>query len=202
MCSSRFTKLLKCRPVNFGDYETLVQALVRDFKLAGALEVFHLREFVGKRSRRRIKVDVSFEMDLSGFKVLFLVECKHYNQNVGVAEIEEFRTKMDDIGAHKGIVFTTVGFQAGAVQTAKAYGIGLARLSDRARPGDMHVISNSLERRVPPMERVAGEVLSGALYVEVMGVEGWKWFPCGRALLDTLFTVGCLSPKNTDASNK
>jgi hypothetical protein len=181
--------------VNFSDYETLVAAMVRDLKLAGASQVFHQREFVGKRSGRKIKVDVSFETNLSGFTVLFLVECKCYNHMVDVSEVEEFITKIDDIGAHKGIMLTTVGFQAGAIQTAKAYGIGLARMSETARPGDMHVISTSMDPRIPPMERVAGEVLSGALYIDVIGVEGWKWFPCGKALLNELFLVDYLTPK-------
>jgi len=82
---------------------------------------------------------------------------------------------------------------------AAAYGIGLARLSDRAERGDMHVISNSMGRRMPPLERIAGGVLSGALYIDGIGVEGWRWFPCGMAFLDTLFTVNCLTSKMPEA---
>ena len=70
-----------------------------------------------------VNVRVSFELGLNGFTVLFLVECKWYNHMVDISEIEELITKMDDIDAHKGIVFTTVGFQASAVQTANDYGI-------------------------------------------------------------------------------
>jgi hypothetical protein len=188
--------------VNSEDYEKLVAATLRDLKLAGSKEVHHQREFVGKRTGRKIKIDVSFELELHEFTVLCLVECKWYNHKVDVSEVEEFRTKLDDIGAHKGLMFTTVGFQDGAVKVAKAYGIALARLSDSARHRDMHAITNSLDRKMPPMQRIAGEVLSGALYFDVMGVEGWKWFPCGKALLNELYLVDCLTPKKSATAQK
>jgi hypothetical protein len=186
--------------VNSEEYEKLVAATIQDLNLAGAKQVCHQRDFVGKMTGRNIKVDVSFELELHEFTVLCLVECKWYNHKVDVSEVEEFRSKMEDIGAHKGLMFTTVGFQDGAVKYAKAYGIGLARLSDSARPGDMHAITNSLDRRMQPMQRIAGEVLSGALYVDLMGVEGWKWFPCGKALLNELYLVDCLSSKKPAAA--
>lgn len=186
--------------MNSDEYERLVAATIQDLNLAGAKQVCHQRDFVGKMTGRKIKVDVSFELELHEFTVLCLVECKWYNHKVDVSEVEEFRSKMEDIGAHKGLMFTTVGFQDGAVKYAKAYGIGLARLSDSARPGDMHAITNSLDRRMQPMQRIAGEVLSGALYVDLMGVEGWKWFPCGKALLNELYLVDCLTPKKPAAA--
>ena len=173
--------------MNSDEYEKLVAATIRDLKLAGVKEVYHQREFVGKRSGRTIKIDVSFELELHAFTVLCLAECKWYNHKVDVSEVEEFRTKMDDIGAHKGLIFTTVGFQKGAIEVARAYGISLARLSDSAMPGDILAITNSMSARRPPSVRVEGDVLSGAIYLKMLGSEYWQWFPCGKALLNELY---------------
>jgi hypothetical protein len=108
--------------MDFSDYETFAASLVNDFTLSRGIEVFRRRKFVGRRSRRKIVIDVSFEMDYGGFTVLFLVECKLYSRKVEVGDIEEFRTKIEDIGAHKGLVFSTIGFQSGAVKTANTLG--------------------------------------------------------------------------------
>jgi hypothetical protein len=179
--------------VNSNEYEMLVAATIRDLKLAGSKDVYHQREFVGKRTGRKIKVDVSFELELHKFTLLCIVECKWYNHKVDVSEVEEFRAKLDDIGAHKGMMFTTVGYQDGAVRVAKAYGIALARLSDSAMPGDILAITNAASPRRPPTTRVAGELLSGAVYVSMLGSHYWQWFPCGKALLHELYLEDCLS---------
>ena len=179
--------------MNSNEYEELVAAAIRDLKLAGSKGVHHQREFVGKRTGRKIKVDVSFELELHKFTVLCIVECKCYNHKVDVSEVEEFRTKLDDIGAHKGMMFTTVGYQDGAVKVAKAYGIALARLSDSAMPGDILAITNAVSPRNPPTTRAAGELLSGAVYVSRLGCDYWQWFPCGKALLHELYLEDCLS---------
>jgi restriction system protein len=180
--------------VTSGKYEQLVAATTRDLKLGGSKGVYHQREFIGKRTGRKIKVDVSFELELANFTVLCIVECKWYNHRVDVSEVEEFRTKLDDIGAHKGLMFTTVGYQDGAVKVAKAYGIALARLSDSPLPGDILAITKAVSARKPPTTKVAGELLSGAVHMSLLGTDYWQWFPCGTALLHDLYLVDALEP--------
>lgn len=182
--------------VNSDDYEKLVAEAIRDLKLAGVNEVYHQREFVGIRSRRTIKIDVSFELKLNAFTILCLVECKWYNHKVDVSEVEEFRTKIDDIGAHKGLMFTTEGYQDGAIKVARAYGISLARLSDSPKSGDILAITNSISTKPPPTFRVQGEILSGAIHLKMIGTEYWQWFPCAKALLNELYLEDSLSNFN------
>ena len=62
---------------------------------------------------------------------------------VPVNDVEEFHSKLDDIGAHKGIIVTTVGFQRGAVQTAKARGIALALLTKDPQKGELRYVVNA-----------------------------------------------------------
>lgn len=91
--------------------------------------VHHHRVFKGRISQRDIKIDVSFNYSVAGSNLLFLVECKCYNHSVPVDDVEEFHSKIDDIGAHKGIMISTIGFQEGAIKAATGRGIALALLT-------------------------------------------------------------------------
>ncbi len=125
------------------EYEQFVgQALA---ELTATYEVAHRRTFTGIRSGREIVVDLSFAMETAaGARILVVVECKRYKNRVEVSDVEEFHSKLDDIGAHKGIMVTTVGYQDGAIQTARSRGIGLALLTDTPQPGEIVYLANSL----------------------------------------------------------
>jgi hypothetical protein len=111
--------------------------------------VHHQRVYTGRISQREIKVDVSFTYNVVGADLLFLVECKCYGHSVAVDEVEEFHSKIDDIGAHKGIMVTTVGFQEGAIKTARGRGIALAILTTQHQPGELVYVVNSLQAPMP-----------------------------------------------------
>ena len=175
------------------DYEKFVASVVSDFRASPDVKVFHQREFVGRRSGRRIVVDVSVDRDFGGFRDLWIVECKHYARKVEVGDIEEFQTKIDDIGAQKGLVFSTVGFQLGAIKSAKAYGIGLARLSDRPEPGDILILVNGPALPMP-LQRTDGTILSGAINLAPWVADGWQWFWSGPKLVDLLIILDLAFP--------
>ncbi len=114
-------------------YEMLVHKLfstelaqhvnLSDFKM------FHDKKYLGKSGHKH-QIDVSAELRIAGVKVLILVECKRYAHRVGIDDVMELATRLDDIGAHKGILVTTVGFQDGAVKMAKSKGIALVKACD------------------------------------------------------------------------
>ncbi len=60
---------------------------------------------------------------------VWILECKNYVTRVPVDDVEEFHAKLEQVGADrtKGTVITPVGFDPGAVEFAKAQGIGLCR---------------------------------------------------------------------------
>jgi restriction system protein len=122
------------------DYERFVQQIIGE--LFG-VEVHHQKVFIGQVSQREIKVDLAFTMDVGGAHFLVLVECKHYSSSVSVDNVEEFHSKLDDIGAHKGIMVTTKGYQDGAVKTAKGRGIALALLTKEPQRGELQYVVNS-----------------------------------------------------------
>ncbi|MDP2045843.1 MAG: restriction endonuclease [Deltaproteobacteria bacterium] len=123
------------------EYEQFTQKVIAS--LVG-VTVQHQRVYTGRISQREIKVDVSFNYTIAGANLLFLVECKCYGHSVPVDDVEEFHSKIDDIGAHKGIMVTTVGFQEGAVKTARGRGIALALLTNEHQPGELVYVVNSV----------------------------------------------------------
>jgi hypothetical protein len=80
-----------------------------------------------------IEIDISIECGIpsrEGYAQLIAVECKNYSHPVPVNDIEEFNDKLRQIAGKnvKGMVFTTQGFQDGAVRVALKQGIALARV--------------------------------------------------------------------------
>jgi hypothetical protein len=108
------------------------ELLIRELLLArlspdcpnGTLQVHHNKKYKGKSGHMH-QIDVVAELELAGTSLIIPVECKCYSHKVGIDEIMEFATRIEDIGAHKGIVVTTTGFQSGAVRFAKSKGIAL-----------------------------------------------------------------------------
>lgn len=125
------------------EYEIFVGNLVRilsanDLIVPPGIE--HLKNFTGKTGET-YEIDLSYRFRIAEADYLTLIECKHWNRSVGRQVINCFRSIVDDIGAHKGIVVTTVGFQEGAVGFAMNCGIALFKVTDN---GELHVVHHLL----------------------------------------------------------
>ena len=60
-------------------YEIFTQHVMSELTGEG-VEVFHQREFTGKKSNQKVIVDVSLHQTVAGgANILVLVECKHYS---------------------------------------------------------------------------------------------------------------------------
>ena len=91
----------------------------------GSLEDFkvrHLSKVPGAGGEYEIDVAVEFTI-FGGARILTLVECKHQKQPVKRDQVLVLEAKLRDTGAHKGVVFSTSGFQRGAVEYARRRGI-------------------------------------------------------------------------------
>ncbi|WP_052016435.1 MULTISPECIES: restriction endonuclease [unclassified Paenibacillus] len=86
------------------------------------------------------QIDIMAEfMALSvSFKVI--IECKRYTRPVEREKIVVLADKVRSIGAHKGILISTSGFQSGAAEYAKQHGIALIQIFDKFV---MHVQASS-----------------------------------------------------------
>lgn len=80
-----------------------------------------------------IVVDISIEVWLPGadrWSMLWVCECKDYRGAIPVNDVEEFKAKLDQIaGANKkGVLAVSGALQEGALNYARAQGIGVVRL--------------------------------------------------------------------------
>ncbi|OFX44639.1 MAG: hypothetical protein A2046_01280 [Bacteroidetes bacterium GWA2_30_7] len=97
-------------------------------------KVFKKKGYYSLKREKDIIFDVTIETTLPNadkYSILTVIECKNLNKKVTVDDIEEFGSKINQVGEHntKGILITTHSFQESALQIAKKEGIGLVRLN-------------------------------------------------------------------------
>ena len=61
-----------------------------------------------------------------------IIECKRYTNPVNRDLVLALHRKTQELGAHKAMMFSTSGFQKGALEYAKKHGIALVKLADGA----------------------------------------------------------------------
>ena len=124
-------------------YEQMVQRVCQEMMNANDVRLHTHREYKGRNTGRSIQIDISFEMQVLGTQVLVLAECKHLKRKVEAGDVVKFYGDLQDIGAHKGVIFTTAGYQEGAIKVAKSHGIALVVLDPVKRPTDMKYVTKA-----------------------------------------------------------
>lgn len=164
------------------DYELFTQRVMQELS-RGGLNLRHKHPYTGKVSGRTIVVDVSFEFTfVGGARILVLVECKHYSNTVEVGDVEEFHSKLDDIGAHKGIVVTTKGYQSGARDVAAGREIALALLTTEMQPNEIRYIYAAAAE-----EHDQEPVLQGNLQCIIDNHDGGYRFNDAKRLINLMY---------------
>jgi len=82
----------------------------------------HLGVVEGAGGEYKIDVLIRFTV-FDGAAVTMLVECKHQVRPVEREDVMVLDAKVRDCAAHKGMLFSTSGFQKGAIQYAATHGI-------------------------------------------------------------------------------
>ena len=127
---------------NFEDrVHALLPKLIEDSKVPvnrDSCEFFRTKKYYSPDREGEIQFEnvievYSVQNDKVDTKQPFLsiiFECKNYNSRVGVDEVEEFLSKLQQIKGFrtKGYMVTTYGFQKGALNLARNLGIGLIRV--------------------------------------------------------------------------
>lgn len=95
--------------------------------------IFKRKGYYSKDREKDIVVDISIEVWLPGadnYSMLWVCECKDYGRSVPVDDVEEFKSKLDQIAGKniKGVVATKNAFQEGALTYARNQGLGLVRI--------------------------------------------------------------------------
>ena len=71
------------------------------------------------------QIDVVYRFKIWMTEILVIVECKQYEKKVGVDDLLEFKSRIEDLRAHKGIFVTSSDYQSGAIEFARANRIAL-----------------------------------------------------------------------------
>jgi restriction system protein len=74
-------------------------------------------------------IDIVATFSALGAKFVVLIECKHLTRKVERQDVQVLHTKLQSLGAQKGMVFSTSGFQSGALEYAVAHGIALVEVA-------------------------------------------------------------------------
>src|SRR6478672_2380992 len=106
-----------------GEFELLVKSWIEN--AANSEESFECSaQGIVKGSGGDYKIDVLARMKiLGGAEIVVLAECKHQKRAVERDEVLILEGKLRDVGAHKGMLFSTAGFQRGAIDYATEKGI-------------------------------------------------------------------------------
>ena len=95
--------------------------------------IFSKKKYYSEQRKDYIICDISIESYMPNSKdysFVNIIECKHLNKNVGVEDIEEFDSKLTQIGKHnsKGLIVSNIGFAKNTINIAKSMKIGLLKV--------------------------------------------------------------------------
>lgn len=95
--------------------------------------VYHKHKLRSKETNRDIIFDIVVETTMPNStspSVIYIIECKDYQRTVSVERVRNLVCQMEEVGAHKGFIFSTSGFQSGVYDIARNRHVGLARVSE------------------------------------------------------------------------
>lgn len=153
--------------------------------LPGACETYLHKRYFSSARAAEIETDISIELVLPGTSnpaLIWVWECKDYTRPVSVDAVEEFHSKLQQIGSDntKGTLVTRSSFQRSALQYAKHNGIGLARLLPHKRFEYYQGYSSPPE---PPEDVIRQKLIAAAL--EAITEEEYSGPLGGLVLLDS-----------------
>ena len=91
--------------------------------------VRHLEPLHGSAGEYIIDAVAKFRI-FDDAEIRVLVECKKLKRSVERDVVMTLRSKLQETGSHKGIIFSTSGFQRGAIHYAAKHGIALITFNE------------------------------------------------------------------------
>lgn len=99
---------------------------------------------VGIRAEHKIDVWVRFKK--FGLETRWVIECKYWNSAVPKEKVLALRTIVEDVGADRGILISTAGFQSGAVRSSEKTNITLTNLDGLKETAQEDFVTSVLHR--------------------------------------------------------
>lgn len=110
------------------------------------VELVHQQKVEGHGGDYKIDITGEFSV-LGGATIRVLIECKRHKRPVERDDMAAFVAKIRDTSSHKGMIFSTSGFQRGALKLAKSEGIAAITFLD----GQANYFTKSIgPTRTPP----------------------------------------------------
>ncbi|WP_108883240.1 restriction endonuclease [Anderseniella sp. Alg231-50] len=112
------------------EYERQVVRWLKETE--GSLSSFnvdHLEKMTGTSGEFTIDAVARFQI-FDGAELTILIECKRLKRPVEREVLMALHSKLRDVGAHKAMVFSTSGFQSGAIDYATVHGIAAIAFVD------------------------------------------------------------------------
>lgn len=102
--------------MNWKDYEQeIFESLKATYKDA---TITLDQTLMGRYSHTNRQIDVLIESYIAGKKIRLIVDGKYFNKNIDVKAVEAFISMVEDVDAKQGILITSKGFSAAAINRA------------------------------------------------------------------------------------
>ena len=112
------------------EYERQVVAWLRQTKRGlSSFKIRHQALVAGSSGEYTFDGIAEFEI-FDGARIVVLVECKRHSNPVKRDYVLALEAKLRDLGAHKAMLFSTAGFQRGALEYATERGIATVTFID------------------------------------------------------------------------
>lgn len=79
------------------------------------------------------QIDVLIKSNVARVDLSIAIECKDHKRPTSISDIEAFANKISSLKINKGIFIATAGFQSGAKEAAKYYGVELYRIEEQEK---------------------------------------------------------------------
>ena len=126
------------------------------------------------------EIDVWVQFKKFGLQVKWAVECKAWNTNVPKEKVLALQTMVNDIGADRGFLISTTGFQSGAIRASERTNITLTNLEDlrKITAHDLvHAALDSLKVRVAKVKHALVDLYVIEPIHYPGGATGWRSSP-------------------------
>ena len=159
---------------------------------AKTIRVLWNQQLPGLKSGDESQIDVVIQWHLGPLgSIVTAVECK--DREVRRTDVDAFATRLQDIGAHNGVLVSSVGFQSGAMSTARAFDVELRLV----READLtpQKVERSIDRYrmvpkgvflEPPSDRGHSLVRTPPREIRIIGADGTDLGTAESLLKDVL----------------
>lgn len=114
------------------EFEVLCLDILNSYAEAESLSGFSIQHNVHiPTDDGTYQIDVYASFIAMGVEFKVITECKRYSNPVPREKVVVLSDKVRSLGAHKGIMISTCGFQSGAYEYSKKHGIALLQIIDR-----------------------------------------------------------------------